>query len=272
MGMFSEAAKQHEEEKKAEVVNEKVAQQSWFAQKRYSILLYGPPKVGKTWAYCSAIEETLQQGKKVFVINTDAGLASTFRAYFGEKYAEHAKKLQYFFCTNTKAGILATEKILKEAQEGDLVIVDLISDFWSMAQDEFLLSVRMSPDEYIRLASTDPKKFGMYDSSKWNYIKYLDNLISDRLPKRGDYNIIGVTGMKDTDVEKKITGVANKDFQDIGFKPEGQKTLPHRFETLVLVGGRDEKFFRVVGNRGKVIGNKTIKYGRNFWQTLKELL
>lgn len=269
MGTFT---KPTNEQLTKEATEQMLQQSSWLPSKRYSILLYGSAKVGKTWAYCSIIEDAFNKGKKVFVINTDGGLATTFKQYFKDKYEEVAKNITYMFCASTADGIKATEQVLKEAKKEDWVIVDLMSDFWEMAQDEFLKSTRMSPDEYIQLASKDPKKFGMFDSGKWNYIKYLDNAISNVLSKRGQYNILAVCNAKDIEPEKKIGGIISHEFDNIGFKPGGQKTLSHSFETITFLGGTDKKFFKIAGNRGAHINSKPIYFGENFWEKFKEMV
>lgn len=246
------------------------AASDWLDNERYSILLYGKPKVGKTWAYCSIIEDTVNKGKKVHIINTDAGLSSTFKAYFGDKYKEVAKSMNYYPCFDIKSGIAATNKIIKEAVPGDWVIVDLMSDFWQFSQDAFMESTGMSPDEYIRLASSDPRKFGLFDGNKWNYIKRLDNLITDVLPKTGNYNILAVTESKDIEVEKALTKTVVHEFDTIGFKPGGQKTLPHKFDTIVIIMGTATKKYKIVGHRGKKADTKAKEYGSNFWNELKK--
>jgi hypothetical protein len=238
---------------------------SWLGYDRNSILLYGLTKVGKTFAYCSLIEDTAGKGKKVFIINTDAGLPKTFKEYFKDKAPEVSKSLSFFPCFTTKEGISAVNAILASAKQGDLVVVDLLSDFWQMAQDEFLDNTGMSPDEYIKLASEDPGKFGLFSGSMWNYVKKLDGLVTGVLPKSGLYNILGVCDAKDIDAEKAIAKKATSEWDVIGFKPGGSKNLPYQFDSVVFVGGTQEKFFRVIGHRGKKIDNIPHKYGVNFW-------
>jgi len=62
-----------------------------------TILIYGQPKVGKTFAVCSLIENTIKKGNKVYIINTDNGIKRTLKAYFNSLVDEVSKHICYFF-------------------------------------------------------------------------------------------------------------------------------------------------------------------------------
>lgn len=248
---------------------------TWLNEERYLLLLYADAKRGKTFAYCSIIERCVADGKHCYVINTDDGFKSTFRAYFGKHAEEVAKHVTYYRCSTTKEGAVAVREIVAKAQPGDWTAVDLLSSFWNMAQDEFIEGTGMDPIDYIRSASVDPKKFGLIDGSKWQVIKRLDNLILDPLLRRSKSNVVAVCGTKDVEIDKafdkKKLGKTT-DFDAVALRPDGQKVLPYRFETIVLIGGFEKKFFRVVGHRGKNVTPDEHPYDRDFWSELKKYL
>ena len=75
-----------------------------------SILIYGQPKTGKTFAACSFIERIVKDGGHVYIINTDNGIKRTLKAYFKDRVAEIAKHISYYL-------VLDFEKIYNIVKE-----------------------------------------------------------------------------------------------------------------------------------------------------------
>lgn len=258
---------------------------SWLDMSMERILLYGQSKSGKTFAYCSVIEAHPES--KFFLLNTDKGVQRTFQAYFGDKAEELSKRVDYTFVSSIKIIPKWIEKVRKEAKPNDWIIIDLMDAIWEMSQDEFVIQSSQAYGgdivEYILNASKDPKKFGLFEGTKWNYIKRLDGMLSNDLVLNPPCNLLSVARQKDNAVEEIfVDNAIQKGKMDtkpeylsvtekIGKRPAGQKNAPYNFETIVYIGGLKEKYFIIVGDRGEyTFEGKPIKWGRNFWKTFTE--
>lgn len=249
---------------------------------RQSILLFSQPKVGKTYAVCSFIEQTIKQGGRIKYINTDNGLHKTLKAYFKEKYDETLKSIDYYFITDLAEVDDIILKIKNEVKPNDLVCIDLVDDFWEMSQTRFVQDVCKVMDvsivDYIISASKDDKKFGVLDGSKWNYAKKFDDIILRSLVINPPCNVIACASAKDTDVAKAF---AKKDaekmyelskYDEIGSRPGGSKILMSKFNTIVYIGelksGR--RFFIMMGDRGYMKAKDRVEYDNNFYAAFME--
>ncbi len=242
---------------------------NWLEEEKETLLLYGGPKCGKTWAYCSYIEKC--KGK-VYIINTDAGLSKTFKQYFGDKSAELQKKVVLFLITDTKEAGELSRKLLKRVTSDDLIIIDLISGFWDMAQYKFIEGVSgTSPEDFIVNASKDTKKFGNFAGTMWQYITSLHDYILKPLILQTKCDVIGVCGEKDLKVEKAITGnIKDMEYEKSGSKPNGAPRLPHDFGTIVKIGKmKDKHYFQCVGVRGTKTNCKMVTFEGNFYKAFE---
>jgi len=248
----------------------------WFAEEKETILIYGNAKTGKTWAYCSFIEQIIAKGGKIFIINTDNGVSKTLKQYFGDKSPTITQAITYYFISDLADIFEVVREIKEKAQPKDLIIIDLISDFWEMAQNKFMEECSGGNIiGFIERMSKDIKTFGMFDSSKWNYIKKLDGYIIESLITRAPCNIIGVSAQKDLDIEKAMNKGKTKspDYEAAGAKPAGQPTLAYRFNTVVYIGKteRGEKhYFQIMGDRGAVTNQGMISFDKSFWETFEK--
>lgn len=247
----------------------------WLSQPTRSILLYGSSKVGKTFAYCSVIEDAYEKGNKCFVLSTDKGFRDTFLAYFGEKAEEVAKFVEYNFVPTIEETYKVMPNIITSLQPNDWIIIDLVSDFWEMAQNKFIEDASGGdPATYITRASKDPKKFGMFNGQMWQYIKQLDDSIVNNVILRANCNVLAVASEKDIEIEKAISGKlseTSKDFNDIGSKPAGQKRLSYKFNSIVHIGKKqNQRHFRIVGIRGQDTSQSPIMFQRNWFAKYKE--
>ncbi len=250
----------------------KQLEKMWFDIERETILIYGAAKSGKTWTYCSIIKEAIDKGNTAYIINSDGGLVKTLKQFLGDKFKEYAVKMKYFSVNSINDGIKALAEIRKTVKSSDWIFIDLISDFWTLAHNAFVVDAsKGKPEEYIIMASKDPKKFGVLEASKWIYCKRLDDSITYDIIRRFDCNIVGVAAQKDVEAGEKISGKIDKDYHLIKVKPAGQKELSYRFDTVILIEGRKDKTYAVIGDRGNKNLNPNRKpYGLNFWKKFKE--
>lgn len=233
-----------------------------------TILLYGKPKIGKTWAYCSAIKKCLDAGANVFLINTDNGVKRTLQEYLGKEFDTLADKINYYLITN----IDDIEEIIKDVKEHckpkDLIVIDLLSDFWEMAQQKFVenLSGGNVVDYYER-ASRDKAKFGLLSGQQWQYVKKLDGMILTELVIRPPCKVIAVASGKEIEMDRvhKNKEIIDR-FDAVGEKPSGQRELQYKFNTIIYIGElKKQKYFIVLGDRGKFVNQERAGYKTDFW-------
>src|SRR4030067_2344527 len=102
-----------------------------------TILIYGKSKCGKSFSYLSVVERCVKAGNKCWILNTDNGLKRTLNAYFGEQADEVAKSIEYYLITSIDEVPPTIKEILANVTPKDVIIIDLLSSFWEMAQKKF---------------------------------------------------------------------------------------------------------------------------------------
>jgi hypothetical protein len=249
---------------------------SWMTDTGETILLFGLPKHGKTWAYCSVIEDMIKRGGKVYVISTDSGFSRTAKAYFGDKIIDVCNEIDVGLAYDIDSILDYYRKVKPTLRKKDLLVIDLVSDTWEWAQTDFVEKLCPGGDitNFIVNASRDIKKFGLFDDNKWNYIKGLHKFVEDIIIRK-PCNFIGVANEKEINVEVIKGGSKAKQlltdlgYTDLGVRAGGMKLLPYKFETVVRIGYDGKYFFQVVGDRG--FGRDTNKryYQRNFYSQLQ---
>ncbi len=251
--------------------NRKFDQSSdWLDNEKETILIYGPPKCGKTWAYCSYVERTIKKGGMVYIINTDGGVSKTLKQYFGDKLGDVKDKLKYYFISDADDGRLVASEVSTIVKPNDLVIIDLISDFWDMAQGQFINDISGGePINYIVKASKDTKKFGLFAGSQWQYIKRLHDYITTPFTARTTCNVIAVAAQKNLDIEKSMSGGKTKhaEYEAAGARPAGATNLTYQFNTIIYINKTDKgdkRYFQIMGDRGAITNQKMVTFDKNF--------
>jgi hypothetical protein len=250
---------------------------SWVTADNETILIFGLPKHGKTYAYCSIIEDVLERKKgSVYIISTDSGFARTANAYFGPRFKDVWGNIHVEIVFNINGIRNYYDKIRPTLKPNDLLVIDLVSDVWEWAQIDFVEKLTPGGDitGFVADAMRDVKKFGLFDDNKWNYIKALHKFVEDIIIRK-PCSFIGVATEKDTDVEeikgKKKAEVMLDDlgYEDLGVRAGGNKLLPYKFETVMRVGfDKGRYFMQVVGDRGY---NKDLTkqyYDKNMYKKL----
>ncbi len=248
----------------------------WLIDEKETILIYGAAKCGKTWAYCSYIEDTINKGNKVYIINTDSGVAKTLKQYFGEEKAkEIAKNINYKFVTNMNEAMQVTDEIKNCVNRNDLIIIDLLSEFWDMAQQKFLADISGGRvEEYIVRASKDIKKFGVFEGKMWSYVRSFHDYIVKPFTSRAVCNVIAVCSQKDLEAEKQMSGgkITRPEYITAGAKPGGAPRIDYDFNTIVFIGKKDENhFFQIMGDRGSNVNQNMISFNKNFKEKFEEV-
>jgi len=246
---------------------------SWLDDPKETILLFGSAKCGKTWAYCSIIEAWMKKGGKIYILNTDGGVAKTLRSYFADKVKEVAKRIEYKFISNMDEGMKYVDEIKGKVNSDDLIIFDLVSDCWEMAQNKFLADVSGSNvANYIVRASKNDKKFGMFEGKMWSYVHTFHDYVVKPFTVRAKCTVVGVCSEKDLDIAKAFGGKVQNEYKKIGFRPAGAPRLDYDFNTIVRIFKDMNVYsFVIVGDRGSNFESKNHSYKRNFWEKFQEV-
>lgn len=253
----------------------------WLDDDTENLLIFGPPKHGKTYAYMSYIKNTIDNEGKVYIISTDSGIARTLKRYFKNIGVKNVKdylkdNIIYEHVYNVDMARkfwLDNRDILTKK---DLLIVDLISQFYEWLQADFIdVMSRGQITKYIFNASNDPKKFGIFESSKWNYIKAAHRFLEDIITRKR-CNTIAVCTEKDTEGEKAIGGSKAEGklrkiyLTDMSVRAGGQRELPYLFDTMVRIAmiGENKFAMLIVGDRGYTPNGKVVEYESNLKEAI----
>lgn len=234
-----------------------------------TILLYGKPKIGKTWAYCSVIQKCLDAGGNVFLVNTDNGVKRTLKEYTGENFEKYANKINYYLLTDIDDVEEIIQDVKKNVKNNDLIVIDLLSDFWELAQSKFVENLAGGKIiDYYERASRDKSKFGLLSGQQWQYVKKLDSMIINELVIRPPCKVIAVASGKEVELDRVHNNKEILDrFDSVGEKPNGQRELQYKFNTIIYIGElKKQKYFIVLGDRGQFINQERVGFVKDFWK------
>jgi hypothetical protein len=274
---LSLVSKEKQEEIKKEVEDD-------FFKEPEKILLYAATKVGKTHAIASLIDAKLNENPdtKFYVIITDAGFWKTVLRYWRLKKLNTdvlKKQIVYRPILDLNEVFPVLTEIRAQANTDDWIIVDVMSDFWDRAQDKFIESCSTNGNiaDLIIEASNDSSKFGTLSGFQWGYCKRLDNTISYYFVINSPCNILATASEKEIggmaealageDKVEKSVGFMYSAYKEVGYRPDGQKRLPYKFDDICFLG-KDQKgkhYFVIVGSRDVDTDFKRIPYAMSFW-------
>jgi len=256
-----------------------------------AIMMFGKPKVGKTMAACSVIDEALKSSPKAFVhyVCTDNGFDLTFQAYFKDKSEEIRRRMHvypaYAFKKNIEIPLftqVATmffdikKAIKKEDQATTWLIVDLADNFYAWSMDEWMnqSSPKNDTTTYMKDAAADLKKYVEFNHNQWTFIKRLDNIATNNILESPPCNLLYIFGEKTMemgdDPPKDKEKEASDAFELVGCKPGGQKNLPYTFSTIVYISGLKQKKFTVLGDRGYFLSYEEKPYDKLWYRAFLE--
>ena len=258
-----------------------------FFKEPEKILIYADTKVGKTHAVASLIEAKLKENHntKIYAIVTDAGFWKTVLRYWRlRKLETDILKTQIIYkpILDISDVFPVLTEIRAQANPDDWVVVDVMSDFWDRAQDKFVESCStgnaLDFTDLIVQAANDPAKFGVLTGMQWGYCKRLDNVISYYFVISPPCNIVCTATQKELggvaeaiageEKVKKSVGFMYDAFKQVGFRPEGQKRLPYKFDDICYLSKdqRGQHYFVLVGSRDVDTKFERKPYGVSFWE------
>lgn len=256
--------------------NEKNKITNWEELTPKNILIYGESKVGKTYAALGLIKKELQKNKesKLYIVNTDMGFAEPAKQLGLQELKD---RITYYYVTDIRDAISIVSELKHKVKRHDIVLFDLVSWIWSEAQQEELRQVSGDdPVNFMSNAMKDPKKFGMFTGKQWQTVKAVDSQVTGFLTRNLKCTIIGITGVKDTEVEDAMSKSTQGIYSKVG-KPEGRKDLSFEFATIIRIFRHNETFqrsFIVTGTRSVNLTDFTpIAYNspEEIWETIEKM-
>lgn len=270
--------KQMEEKEKSKNAIEGVT-----LQEHETILMFSQPKVGKTWAACSFIDQTLKDEGNIYYINTDNGFERTAKTYFKTNFENMKKSLHFYFIQDLDQIDKIVSEIKSKVKHNDLIVIDLIDDFWEKAQikfmDEASKALNITTIDYLIMSNKEGSKIAGLAQDKWVYIKKFDNIVLQKLVITPPCTVIACCSSKDLDVAK-IWAKKDADkmyelskYEEIGSRPAGQPLLRTKFNTIVYIGEKKDgkRYFVIMGDRGFMKTKDRVEYNNNFYEAFTKL-
>jgi hypothetical protein len=206
------------------------------------ILIYGPPKVGKSRAVLSVARRHADANSdaRFHVINTEAGYLKMMAGEFGG--LDNVTVYDVADWPELKAAA----KTINDAKlrPHDWIVLDLASALWTMVQDYYVDQV--FPDARIgdlgdlfALSRTD-SSVELDGWKDWSVINKLYNSVMHRLIIRPPGHVIVVTGSKpllETSKSGKVgeSAEVKNTYGRVGSKPAGQKDLDYQLDSIIYM-------------------------------------
>lgn len=205
-------------------------------------LLCGGPSSGKTRAAIAHFYYNVLKKNKdaiCWYIDTERGLKETLKEFPDDL----DESLESFECNNFKGVIGALKLTLENSQQGDVIIVDMLTTVWSWAQENYTMQV--FDEDISEFYMTRRKELlreksgkGAFDGWKdWVGIKMLHNKdFIDELVRQTGAELISICSVKEVemnDLEKNKMVDKPTIFTPVGFAPEGEKHNDHRFDRII---------------------------------------
>ena len=229
-------------------------------------LIYGGPKVGKSWLYRSIAIAYLEFGNDnyVHVIDNDK---TTLRMLAKMPELRDVIVPHVVLAHDLDALPGVTEQILNDVEADDWLVVDMINRPWDFGpqwyrkkvfgEDEisYWAQARMEAE-----AGDKSKSFGGMESKEWKYVKpaYLGWETTITMSAPCHVMLLAEEGEVVEQYDK--SGEEAQKYAIVGgMKPKGEKKLPHRVDTIMrmtkTLGGKGAKK-RVLGRELTMIGDR----------------
>lgn len=226
---------------------------------RERILMFGPPKVGKTHQYLNIAKwhQDLGSDAMFYAVSTD----TSFEVLSMNPEFAGLTNLDWVDAVKFQDYITGARDFSAKMKPNDWLSVDLMSDAWSAVQDEYARvqtakaggNLEDMGDLWAVAGSTDD-----YPISGWEWgmpnarYRILANNILLRCPGHlllvsGQKELMAESGSGKTDEKKNIKEM----FGHLGVKPNGQKDDPFRYHTIIHVdsGGKNQQVMATAGER-----------------------
>lgn len=230
------------------------------------ILIYGPPKIGKTHQFfvIAKWHQEFGSNARFYGISTDLSydvlsMNPEFRDLTNIDW-RNVETLQEY--------IDAAREFHQYLRPQDWLSVDLLNSAWSAAQDEYAQAkFKESGSSLVDMGDLwlDEGTSGKYPIKGWDwgypnarYRRFANNLIisgpGHRLVVAGQKELMKESKSGDSDEDPQIKDM----FKHIGLKPEGQKDMPFQYHTVLHLDSGQERKTQVMSTAGE-------RYGYRRW-------
>lgn len=244
---------------------------------REKVLLYSQAGIGKTYAILKLAElwATINPEAWVYVIDADDGVGKLWRAEFPD-----VTNLRYSLVRTWPDVSAKIKEIKAQIQPDDWIAIDMIGRYWELAQSyevgevygedaaEYLLAARKQAVEASK--TNQPPTLASVD---WNVVKRLHNdSFIDDIIGHWKCHVLATTSA-DPIIAEFDTEETKSLFGQYGFKPDGEKRNPHRFDTVMLLTKikAGDRFFTTIKDRGRPLLDKE-PFGKDLWLSYDECL
>lgn len=232
------------------------------------MLLGGDTVAGKSYAWLRRCKQdydrTVNTGQRMpvwFVLDTDDSMPSALGEgeEFEQLYYEVGGPIKPYPAFNWDDSAAAVGTILKEAQRGDWIVVDLVNRLYDQAQGKIAkLRGKSLVNEKVD-RSLRKQGFGAFNSDDWGMVTQIFDNVIDQLMYQTEANLIFVSHITDVvnaknRAEKREVMVL---FDQLGMKTRGAPKLPGMVDTIVVLWAV-KKFIK--DDRGKVLDAKIVRY------------
>ena len=236
-------------------------------QRRERILGYGAAGTGKSFMWLSILLEAERKGYKgkFYLIDTD-NTWEPFRDEYELEEVEESGRLTVYDPADMEEAVKAARELQDKTKRGDWAFIDMADWAWTEAQDHYIRNVYgYDPADYFTAMRQEvmaakekgrgsSKEFGGHDGKDWVWIKKIYNEFLIALTKKSKAHVLAVTS------EKQLSEHLGASRDQIAkykhtklMAPGGEKSLEHRFDTVLRCTKRDEGHYRVtlVKDRGR---------------------
>lgn len=243
---------------------------------RERIMIYGPPKVGKTHQYLTIAKwhQDLGSDAKFYALSTD----TSFEVLMMNDEFANLENVIWEDVVYFQDYVVAARDFNSKIRAHDWLSVDLMPDAWAAVQDEYAKQLTKEAGGNLEdmgdLWATSGKSDD-YPISGWEWgmpnarYRILANNLLLRTPGHlflvaGQKELMKESGSGRSDENKKVKEM----FGHIGVKPTGQKDDPFRYHSILHIdsGGEKQQVMSTAGERfgyrrhlGKKMTNGQVK-------------
>ena len=228
---------------------------------REVLLQVGGPNSGKSYSVARLIEDSIEGGYRVDVIDRDRGLGKALKELGMTSLPPSVRYTKASTWADVEAGVQQA----MELGPGDWVVLEMMGEFWNLSQTAYsemvygegltshILALRAEAEAKVQEAALDSRSKaasaerqrgvgyqGMEGRTDWSLIKRMHNTeVRDRLIETSNANILATTATVPMD-ERDAAGYPK--WKRIGVRPEGEKHNVYKFDTWVYVEFRDGSY------------------------------
>ena len=223
------------------------------------ILLFGSPGSGKSYAWLSILqmyERTNTEGR-FWIIDNDRGAS---RMMVG--FPELMERCRIWTPSSFDDYRPINEEIKEKAVEGDWIIIDMLSNVWSMLpgwwienayqdnQWDYWVEARRQLKAAEETDTKAEKSFDGQSNVDWNYIKKAYNGWEKAITLNAPCHVMALAAEKEVVSYFDKSGEKQAHYAKTNnMSPEGEKHAPHRFHTEMRIAKRAGKRAGSVASR-----------------------